>query len=173
MKHLLITLMLSTGFISLLAQQISPDAPRLLVCGDLKQDFILTLSDLEELTQWPLPDMRLTNHRGEIKSTLTEMTGISIREILRKAELNEDNPKKLNEFYFVFEASDKYRVVFSWNELFNSPTGDQVWIVTSLNGKKFRDMDDTILLICRSDIQTGRRHIKNLSRIIVARTNLE
>ncbi len=102
----------------------------------------------------------ITNHLGEPRKTLQGLEGIRVRDLL---ELKEDNPKLFSEFYFTFKAADDYKVVFSSNELFNSPTGDQVFIITSRDGKKLEEMEDRILVISSSDFKTGRRHLKFLN----------
>jgi hypothetical protein len=64
-------------------------------------------------------------------------------------------------------ADDDYKVVFSWNELFNSPAGDKTLIITD---------DDTennergkFKLITLTDRVTGRRYVKDFSKIIIKR----
>ncbi|MBA4298849.1 hypothetical protein SAMN03080617_03767 [Algoriphagus alkaliphilus] len=60
-------------------------------------------------------------------------------------------------------------MVFSCNELFNKPQGKEVYLITAEDGKSLDAMEDGLLLISKTDIRTGRRHIKNLSKIIVKR----
>ena len=62
-------------------------------------------------------------------------------------------------FYFVFIASDGYRVVFSWNEIYNTETGNNFFIVTEMEGKKLYDVDQRIIFISTADLKTGRRYI--------------
>jgi len=151
------------------AQQDMTVSTRLTIGGDVKQEYILTLSDIEGLSLRSLPDVELINHKGESKGVLHQLRGVPIKEILQMMEPDEPNPKRFSEFYLVFEATDGYRVVFSWNELFNSPVGDNVWIITEKDGATLRNLDETILLLSPSDHQTGRRHIRHLSRITVRR----
>ena len=70
-------------------------------------------------------------------------------------------------FYFVFIASDGYRVVFSWNEIYNTETGNNFFIVTEMEGKKLYDVDQRIIFISTADLKTGRRYIKGLEKIEV------
>ncbi|MBK9592619.1 MAG: hypothetical protein IPO32_14365 [Crocinitomicaceae bacterium] len=66
----------------------------------------------------------------------------------------------MNEFYFIFTASDGYKVVFSWNEIYNSHAGNQFFILTEMEGKKIGEMNQRIVFISTADLQTGRRYIK-------------
>ena len=74
----------------------------------------------------------------------------------------------MNEFYFTCITSDKYKVVFSWNEIFNTEIGNNIFIVTEKDGFKGKEIKDRILILSRSDLIKGRRTIKNLSEIIVS-----
>lgn len=115
--------------------------------------------------------MSITNHMGEPRGTATKLTGILVRDLLNDLELTEQSPKLFSEFYLVFVAADNYRVVYSWNEIFNSPTGDNLYLVNSRDGKMLKDMEERILILTPTDFKTGRRHIKGLSKIIVERVD--
>ncbi|MGZ8518349.1 MAG: hypothetical protein ACXWWD_13410 [Chitinophagaceae bacterium] len=73
----------------------------------------------------------------------------------------------MSEFYITCIASDNYKVVFSWNEIFNSDTGDQLLIITEGNGQKGDEMADSIALLSPSDRATGRRYVKGLQKIVI------
>jgi len=75
----------------------------------------------------------------------------------------------LSEYYFVCIASDNYKVVFSWNEIFNSDTGKSVYIITAQDGKPATGLDNRIALVSPKDQMTGRRYVKGLQKIVVER----
>jgi hypothetical protein len=60
-------------------------------------------------------------------------------------------------------------VVFSWNEIFNSKTGEKVYILTEVDGKPVAATSDRITLISTNDLAAGRRFVKGLEKIIVER----
>jgi hypothetical protein len=78
-------------------------------------------------------------------------------------------PKVLSEYFIECHATDGYIVLFSWNEIFNSETGNHVMIVTSKNGTNITQLDDRIALVSPTDKATGRRYVKWLNRIIIHR----
>jgi hypothetical protein len=86
-------------------------------------------------------------------------------------ELKEESPKLFSEFFLTFIAVDNYKAVYSRNEIFNLPTGDNLCVITSRDGKKTKDMDEKILILTPTDFKTGRRHIKGLSKIMVDRVD--
>lgn len=148
-----------------------PPAPTqtLRVFGQLKKETVLTRADLQKYATRPIGDVVITNHLGEPRGTAKQMTGVLLRDVLAGMEIDSPSPKELSAFYLICRASDGYQVVFSWNEIFNSPTGDAVFLVTEKEGKKLAEMEDAILLISPSDLRTGRRYVKALAEIEVAR----
>ena len=75
----------------------------------------------------------------------------------------------LSEYYFTCIASDGYKIIYSWNELFNTAIGNSVYILTSKDNQPLEKLDENIVMIATQDIRTGRRYVKNLQSIIVRR----
>ena len=50
-------------------------------------------------------------------------------------------------------------------------TGDNLYLITSKDGKELNVMGDRILLISTTDFKTGRRNVKGLAKIIVERVD--
>jgi len=94
---------------------------------------------------------------------------VLLKDILDKVEIDSETPKVLSEYYFVCIASDNYKVVFSWNEIFNNATGKSVYIITSVDGKPASTSDSRIALVSPKDQMTGRRYVKGLQKIVVER----
>ena len=150
---------------SLNAQRTIPPTDSLSVTGKIKNPTTYTLADLDTFPKTAIKDQIIYNHNGEVKDTLTGMSGIPLKTLLASIIYIYDKPKFLNEFYFVFIASDGYRVVFSWNEIYNTETGNNFFIVTEMEGKKLKDLGQRILFISTADLKTGRRYIKGLEKI--------
>lgn len=165
-RTLILTIAILTN-ISVNAQRTIPPTDSLKVTGKIKNPTVFTLADLDTFAKTAIKDQIIYNQNGEIKDTLTGMTGIPIKTLLRSILYVYDKPKFLNEFYFVFVASDGYRVVFSWNEIYNTETGNNFFIVTEMEGQKLKDLGQRILFISIADLKTGRRYIKGLERIEV------
>ncbi|MGC4020775.1 MAG: hypothetical protein QM734_01930 [Cyclobacteriaceae bacterium] len=140
------------------------------ISGEVNSVTTISIADLKKWKEVNIGDLIITNHLGEKKSESKGLKGILIKEILQPIEIKVDSPKLLSEFYFVFLASDGYKVVYSWNELFNTAVGDSVYLITEKNGKSISDMDDSILVVSTKDLKTGRRNLKGLTSILVNRT---
>lgn len=141
----------------------------LIIQGDIKENLIFTWRDIDTSKVKYIGDLTLTNQHGEAKNTIKNLKGVLLKPLIDSLKFNIEKPKELNEFYFIFEASDKYKVVFSWNEIFNSPTGNQLYWITEINGKPITELNERILIVSTADLSIGRRYIKGLSKITVRR----
>jgi hypothetical protein len=139
------------------------------VNGRVKAPKTFTLTDITELGVHHLGDVVITNHKGEVKGTAKDLSGVLLTGILNLIELDAESPKVYSEYSFVCYASDGYKVVFSWNELFNTNVGHSVYILTSKDHKNMSELDENILMISSQDKNTGRRYVKNLETIRVVR----
>jgi len=139
------------------------------ISGEVFSPLTVSVMDLKKWKEVAIGDLVITNHSGETKSEAKGLKGILLKEILQTVEIKSESPKVLSEYYFVFAASDGYKVVYSWNELFNTSVGESVYLVTEKNGKTITEMDDSILVVSTKDFKTGRRNVKGLASIAVMR----
>jgi hypothetical protein len=166
-KKTILLIAVLTSFLVRGQKTIKP-ADTLRVSGKIKTELAFTLSDFDKFSSNKISDITITNHLGEPKGTAKNLKGFLLKSLLDKIEYPSENPKLLSEFYFVFLASDGYKVVFSWNEIYNTETGNNLYLITE-EGKGIKDMPDRILIISTKDFKTGRRFIKGLERIMVER----
>ena len=155
---------------ALLAQKRANPTNEFIIDGNVKNKLTFSLQDAGTFNTSSIDSVVIYNHLQERKRAIKNVKGILLKDVLEKAGLNEDKPKLFSEFYFVCVASDGYKVVFSWNELFNSETGNHVYIITEEEGKKAAAINDHIAIISTSDKATGRRYVQNLQEIKVERT---
>jgi hypothetical protein len=137
--------------------------------GKIKTELKIDSEELAKYTVQAIGNVNITNHKGELKGQAKDMKGILLSDILRQIVLDEESPKFFSEYYFVCVGSDNYKVVYSWNELFNTAVAKKVFIVTEKDGKNILDNEDGILMISADDQKTGRRFVKNLESIQVRR----
>ena len=170
MKKLSLSIFLLTS-IALWAQKNVQATNEFIVTGRVKKEIKFTLADIEKHSSKDIAEVVITNHLGESRGVAKQLKGVLVKDLLKDLELNEESPKQFSEFYLAFVAVDNYKVVYSWNEIFNSPTGDNLFLITSRDGKRIEDMEDRILILTPTDFKTGRRHIKGLSKIVVGRAD--
>lgn len=170
MKNLLLCIFLAMGLVlSAQEKEAIKSTSNIEVTGQLKSTRTITIEELGKYTVHPVGDLVIYNHLGEKKGVQKQMKGVLVKEVLAGLEYDSPSPRQLSEFYLAVKASDGYTVVYSWNELFNSPTGDHVFFITEKEGLGIDKMKESILLVTTSDFKTGRRNVKAVEKIFVAR----
>ncbi len=136
------------------------------ITGKVKKEMQITLDNLKHYRTTNLNNVNTScSPKKEEKTEVVK--GVLIKDILDSVAFAYNSPKELNEFYFVFVASDGYRLVYSFNEIYNTETGKNLFIALNMDGKDITEMDNRILVLTLSDIKSGKRNMKGLSEIIV------
>jgi hypothetical protein len=169
-KNLSVFIFLFVSFF-LFAQKDPKPTSSFIISGKVKAPVTVSIADLRKLKTQEIGDVVITNHAGEPRGTAKALKGVLLKDVLALAQIESESPKVLSEYYFVCKANDKYTVVYSWNEIFNSVVGDSAFLVLEKEGQPAEKMDDSILMICPKDFRTGRRHVKALTSIEIKRAD--
>jgi hypothetical protein len=151
------------------AQENVPVTNQISVVGKIKNKVVFSLKDAKDYTVVSVDSMVIYNHLQQRKRSIKSIKGVLLKDILNKAVVDEKSPKLLSEYYFTCVSADGYKVVFSWNEIFNTEVGNYILIVTEAGGIKGDMMPERMLLLSAADIATGRRYMKGVEKIIVER----
>jgi hypothetical protein len=139
------------------------------VSGEVVKSETIDIAKLSGYTKVHLDSLRIYSHDMQPKGLMKNIDGVLLKEILSAIPFNNENPKVLSEYYIECQATDGYHVIFSWNEIFNSETGNHVMIVISKNSVNAAQLDERIALVSPSDKATGRRYVKWMNKIIIHR----
>jgi len=129
----------------------------IVITGNIEKPTTVDFADLKDYASHSIDSLVILNH----------LKGVLLKEVLSKAVFAVNSPKELSEFYIVCVADDGYKVAFSWNEIFNSPTGEKAPILTEINGNATIDQKEGIVLVTPTNKATGRRYVKSLSKITI------
>jgi hypothetical protein len=168
MKKILTAILIFISLQSVAQKTIAP-TDSFIVEGAVKQSRSFSLQDLAGLPVTGIDSVVITNHLRERKHAINKVKGVLLKDVLGKITIDQENVKLLSEYYIVCIASDNYKVVFSWNEIFNNETGRHVLVITEQEGKKGLSMDGHIAIVSPTDDATGRRYVKGLQKIIIER----
>jgi hypothetical protein len=85
------------------------------------------------------------------------------------ASVSGDPRERRDQRTWVFDAvaTDGYRAVFSWGELFNSDAAEQILVVTAQDGRPLDAYEGPLSLRALADRRPGPRHVRNLCAVIV------
>lgn len=64
-------------------------------------------------------------------------------------------------------ATDGYRGLFSWGELFNASVGDQVLVIVRTDGAALDAVTGPVALRALADLRPGPRHVRNLCAVVI------
>ena len=137
------------------------------ITGAIKKESVITMDSLNSYALKEIGDIKVTDHVGNFKHGDDKLKGVLLKDILSHSQLAASSPKLFSQFYFVCTGSDGYKVVYSWNELFNTPVGDNVYILMEKNGVKADKLPESLQMASMLDMKTGRRYLHNLDKIIV------
>jgi len=141
----------------------------LAVRGAVAMPLSLSVADLGKFPVHRVDDTRVVRAQGGASEAARQFAGCLLRDVLNAAKLTESDRLDLRRTIIVATASDGYKAVFSWAELFNTAIGDGVLIVYERDGAPLGDDEGRIALISLKDTRPGPRHVKWLSSIDVAR----
>jgi len=137
------------------------------VSGAVRHRLTLKVSDLKALPAVTVRDIPVTNHHGVTVRRLKNVRGVRLKDILDKAGLAAPDPNDLKKMVVIASASDDYRVVFSCQEILNSPLGESIIVFYEVDGKPLGKDSGLFGLISARDTRTGPRHVKWLKDISV------
>jgi len=145
------------------------------VKGGLEPELTLTVDDLRRLPVHQVDDVRSIRDSGSSTgdaAVARRYTGCLLRDVLERAHPVEKQRFDLRKSVVIATASDGYRAVFSWAELYLSPIGDGVLVIYERDGLPLADDEGKIALVSLRDTRPGPRHVKWLQSIEL-RTLLE
>lgn len=139
------------------------------VAGAVKTPLALRVEDLKKFPVQAAPDFEMTCLDGAKLGKVGGLKGALLRDIIDKAKLDAPGHNDVKRMYVVATASDGYKVVFSWAELFNSTLGDGVLVYYEKNKQALGNDEGRIAMVSLRDTKTGPRHVKWLKSIDVKR----
>ena len=164
----LIPVFLLLALVSANAQEnVVPPTSQFTVNGCVTNELTLTIPDLEQYKQEELHDVLIRNQKGETKRTAKSVKGILLKTILERAGVHAEKPKDYSQIYIVLIASDDYKNVYSWNELFRTEIGNHIYIVTAEDGQTLEQLPGRIQVMSLGDFHSGNRNLRGLAKIEV------
>jgi len=170
---LLIALCAAAG--SQLWAQRAPTPPvALTVKGGVERELRLSLDELKKLPRRTLDDVRVVRDPAApvpapapAKEMVRHLVGCLVRDVLDRAGLVEVRRFDLRRSVVIASASDGYRALFSWAELYLSPIGEGAMIVYERDGAALPDSEGPLALVSLKDTRPGPRHVKWLRSLEV------
>jgi len=169
MYRILRTLLLAGACLPVFAHEaVAPPAPAqaLDVFGAVEQRLAIKADDLRAFPAAQQVVLQLPG-RDPAPGAPSQVKGVRLRDILERAKLVVRDHNTVKKLAIIASASDGYKAVFSWNELFNSELGASALVLYERDGKPLGAGEGPLALVSGKDIRTGPRHVKWLQSIEV------
>lgn len=137
------------------------------VSGAIEHPLTLSVDDLRSFPPQQVGELPLVCQSGANVGKIENIKGVLLRDILEKAVVKAPGHNDVKKMVIIASASDGYKVVFSWSEVFNSPVGDGVIVFFEKDGLPLADDNGRIAMVSTKDTRTGARQVKWLQEIEV------
>jgi len=171
MKKLIFLLFVAYAGLAFGQDKFGPVTYQFSIGGKVKNPSVITMDSLAKYSIVPVGGMAVTDHTGALKHTDADLKGILLKDILSHTVIDAGSPHFYSGFYFTCIGSDGYKVVYSWNELFNTEIGNHVFIIMEKNAVTADKLPESIQMASMMDMKTGRRYLHNLAKIIISEAN--
>lgn len=171
-RRLILSALLAAGPILAFAHPSGGDPSRLVthrltIGGRVRQGLDLSIEALKAFPVQAPPEIPIIGRNGQTLRTLKNYTGCRLTDLLDKSELLAADHNDLKKTVVIATASDDYKAVFSWNELYNTAVGPGVLVLYGRDGQVLADDEGRIALISTMDLHTGPRHVRWLKDVQV------
>lgn len=139
------------------------------IAGVVAKPLTLTVAELKQLPAVELSGMPIVCQSGATVEEVKQYKGVKLKDLLDKAEIVTKEHNDTRKMIVVATASDGYKAVFSWQELYNSPIGDDVVVFYEKNRQLLGEDEGRIALISAKDLRAGPRHVKWLKTLEVVK----
>jgi hypothetical protein len=138
------------------------------VSGRVRKPLVLSMEDLSSMKTEVLEDLFVVCGSGDPKGNIGSCRGVLIERIIQMADVIKEEHDDTKKMFLVASADDGYKVVFSWQEVFNTPVGGGILILLEKDGKPLDPERKRVDLISAEDYFMGSRYVKGLTNIEVA-----
>ena len=161
-------LLAATAAGALFAQTQGAVTTTLTVRGSVERETVFSINDLKRLPVQRVEDVRSVRDASgaaPASETARRYVGCLLRDVIERAKPQEKRRLDFRKSVVIATASDGYRVVFSWAEIYLTPIGDGVLVVYERDGAPLADDEGKIALVSLKDSRPGPRHVKWLQSI--------
>jgi len=137
------------------------------VTGRVVTPLVLSMADILVMEAEEFKDLFIVCGTGEPRDTIRHCRGVLMEKIIQKADILKGEHNDTKKMFIVALAADGFKVVFSWQEIFNTPIGGGVAVLTEKDGSPLEEKRNRIDLISAQDYFAGSRYVRDLKQIEV------
>ena len=159
---------LAAALLALSFQAIAADpvSEQVLVGGAVKNPLTLKVDDLKAFPAEQIVSVTVTRRVAD-KEISSTVRGVKLTAVLDRAGLASADHNDWKYSTVTAVATDGYRAVFSWPELFNTDVGGGALLVFERDGQPLAEREGRIALVSARDQRSGPRSVRWLARLDV------
>lgn len=138
---------------------------QLAVSGAVEQPLVLRAGDLKKFPPAQIVELVRPPRANVPGDREQRLTGVRLRDVLDRVKVKTSSHNDLKKMAVIAGATDGYKVVFSWQEIYNSPLGEGMLVYFAKDGAPLGAEEGQIALVSLKDTNTGPRHVKWLRDI--------
>jgi hypothetical protein len=133
--------------------------------GRVKAPYEFTLDELNTMDSMQTENIRMICGSGEPIGDIGYFRGVLLSDVINKAEVRVVDHNDTKKMFVVAGSDDGYKSVFSWQEIFNSPNGESIWVVLENKGNPLHGGNGEVDLLTGCDHLPGPRYVRRLKTI--------
>ncbi len=137
------------------------------ITGRVTRPLALGTKDLRGMDAEEVKDLLIICGSGTPKGRIRSCRGVLLENVIGRADVIKEEHNDTKKMLLIASSSDGFKVVFSWQEIFNTPIGGGVMILIEKDGESLDGEEGQLELISTEDYYTGSRYVKGLSTIEV------
>jgi len=137
------------------------------VTGRVLKPVSFAMKDLRAMEIDDMEDLFVICGSGDPKGQIGNCRGVLLENVIRRADVLKEEHNDTKKMFILASASDGHKVVFSWQEIFNTEVGGGIMILLEKEGKPLDEKRDRFDLISARDFFMGSRYVKDLNNLEV------
>ena len=143
------------------------DTGAIRITGRVKEPLVLSIDELCKMETEEARDIPVNCGEGDPVGRIESCRGVLLENVIGRAAVLKEDHNDTKKMFIVVSASDGYKAVFSWQEIFNTQIGGGVMVLIEKNGKPLSAATGGLELISLQDFFSGPRYVRNLETIEV------
>lgn len=145
----------------------SSESSVLRVTGRVPRPVAFGMKELRAMEIESFDDLFVVCGDGDPKGRIGSCSGVLLENIIRRADVLKEEHDDTKKMFLVASARDGYKVVFSWQEVFNTEVGGGVMVILEKDGRPLDALRERFDLISAQDFHMGSRYVKDVNNIEV------
>jgi hypothetical protein len=137
------------------------------VKGEVNHPLHLAADELRAMELTEVKDLTMICGSGRNEGFIQSYRGVLLTDLLNRADVIMREHNSPSHLYVTVMSSDDHWILFSYQELYNSPIGEQAIVIIEKDGQPLGDDEGEFSFVSANDTRLGARKLRYLKSIEV------